>query len=136
MSPQRLPIQIYGVRSRKTGRDYHLAIASADVDYVTDGLILLASTDKEEIILLYASNDEYRLGPDKGSVLRAERENQRGNRKDLVGIVFDENMPSIKPELLDVAFRDIHDSRDHADAIAEVSQSKYRKSGGVLVDKR
>jgi hypothetical protein len=129
-----LPIAIYRVRSSIANREYHLAVPSADVDYVTDGLILLASTDKEEISLLYATSDEYQMEMLQSAISCAQRQNLKESRTDLVPIYLELNFRSpFKPKF---QFRDIFSTSNLTDTISEVSQDEFLFIGGSLRDLR
>ena len=121
-----LPIAIFLVRSPATQREYHLAIPSADCDYVTNGLLILASTEKEELSIVVATTEEYALGPTQaGGKLCAERINKQEGRSDL------------RPSIINFdkddgwAFYDIF-SKGAAELIREVTEKEYRAAGGVV----
>ena len=94
---------------------YHLAIPSADCDYVTAGLLIPESTEKEELSIVDATDKEYMIGQDEGSKLCAERINKKENRSDL------------KPSIISFCnndgffFQDIF-SDDYAETICRITQ--------------
>jgi hypothetical protein len=130
-----LPIQIIRVKSRGTGKEYHIAYPSADTDMATDGLFILVSKEKEEVQLHMAASDEYPLGPLDGAVLRAEKENQKNDRSDLVAVSVDLSTPSKTFGLGRFAYHDIFDENEHSDAIERVSVSEFTINGGVIEDR-
>lgn len=131
------PIEIVRVKSRNTGKIYCIAYPSADVDYVTEGLIILVSTERDEIQLHDADKDEYNMGPHEAGVIRAKKENEKQNRIDLRAVGIDLNTPSkIWRAVGSYAYHDIHDESGHADAIKLIGVENFLKSGGIILDKR
>ena len=130
------PIQIIKVKSRSTGKEYHIAFPQADTDMATDGLFILVSKEKEEIQLHMASGDEYPLGPHQGAQLRAKRENEKNQRNDLVAASVDLSTPADSRSCCRFAYHDAMDESEHADAIERISVEEFRAQGGRLEDLR
>jgi hypothetical protein len=130
-----LPIALYIVRSRTTMQTYVLANPSGDTDMVTDGLILLASVEQNELHILYAAEDEYSLGPYAATTLRARRENAKLNRHDLRPVSLDMNAISTTLRCVPFAFHDLI-ADGYADAIRELSIQEFTSNGGTVLDRR
>ena len=107
---------------------------SADTDMATDGVLLLASNHTSEIHIHFAAPDEYTLGPFEGAALRAERENERQERSDLVAIAScgPAHAQSAKFKF---SFIDIY-SGSYADPIETLKVDDYLKDGGNIIDHR
>ncbi len=79
----KLPGYIKWLKSKNTEKEFPIFIASADVDYVTDGLCAVTSIDEKLIVVGQANNEEYNLGPQEGEILFQKRANESLSRKDL-----------------------------------------------------
>ena len=126
------PIQVIRVKSRNTGKEYFSAYPSADVDYVTDGLLILVSNEKKEIQLHNAAGDEYAEGPYEGGMIRAERENKKQNRLDLRAVSIDLDTQSQPFSIERFAYHDIYDVDGHADATERITTKAFLASGGTI----
>jgi hypothetical protein len=138
-----LPLSILLVRSRRTGRQYYVGIPSADVDYVTDGLLVLTSKEKNEIVLTMATSEEYSLGLEEAGRRCATRLQEKLRREDLAAVVLNLDIPALKAvwrgrggSAWRFAFTDIYDPGDFADPVSALSHKEYVSSGGVVTDLR
>jgi hypothetical protein len=138
-----LPLSILRVRSRRNGVEFVVGIPSADVDYATDGLLVLTSTEKDELILCMATSEEYALGPDVGARRRAARLREQSGRTDLVPATASFDTPA-NPAVWSggthppcrFAFIDIFDPSGLADPVAPLSCKEFVDAGGQITDLR
>jgi len=137
------PLAIIQVKSRKSGRKYFVGIPSADVDSATDGLLVLSSKEKNELVLCMATAEEYLLGPDEACRRCAIRIQAKLGRDDLAPVLSDLDEPARKlawrgglSSSWKFAFIDIYDHDDFADPVSELTCQDYLSSGGVITDLR
>src|ERR1044071_7200278 len=135
------PLAIVLVKSRTSGREYCVGIPSADVDYVTDGLFVLTSREKNEIVLCMATAEEYPLGPDEGCRRCAIRLRNRLRRDDLAPVLSGFDEPARKSvwragqsSPWGFAFSDIYNQDDYADPVSALTCERFLSSGGVITD--
>ncbi|MCD6051624.1 MAG: hypothetical protein K0Q55_3033 [Verrucomicrobia bacterium] len=137
------PLAIVQVKSRKSGRKYFVGIPSADVDYVTDGLLVLTSKEKIELVLCMATKEEYPLGPVEACRRCAIRSQAKLGRDDLAPVLSNFDEPARKLASLgslflswNYAFVDIYYQDDFADPVSELTCEGFLSSGGLITDLR
>jgi hypothetical protein len=138
-----LPLAIIRVKSRTTGREYHVGVPSADCDYITDGLLVLTSKEKNEIVLCMSTGEEYPLGPNEGCQRCAIRIQDKLQRSDLAPVLSglkEQARKGVwrggKHMSWGFAFTDIFDPDDFSDPVSDVTCEAFLSSGGVITDLR
>ncbi|MDX1605744.1 MAG: hypothetical protein R3202_06095 [Candidatus Competibacterales bacterium] len=95
---------------------------------VTNGLLLLASIEFDEIQIHEADTMEYRAGPTAGARLLEARANRAQDRSDLRAILTDPGPP--------FAFFDIHAPNERLASLGVVGIRDYVADGGRIRDMR
>jgi len=144
MKIETFPGYVIWLKSMKSGQLFPSVVFSADVDYVTNGLISLTSKTKTELVVSEANDSEYRTYNSQSWERRINNELHRDDLRD-VGFIRKEDDPKpvglfesfqsyskrVKPTKY--YYRDITSEFGEAIHTREESISEYMASGGKII---
>jgi hypothetical protein len=144
MKIENIPGYFIWLKSLKTNKIFPHLIFSADVDYVTNGMVSLTSECKNEIVMTHLMPDEF-ISENESDL--AQRINSELNRNDLKEINFirRESVTSkkkffesyktywkrLKPDQM--YYQDISDSSCESIQVKKESISEFIKNGGKII---
>ena len=119
----RIPGYVQWVRSATSNREFPVLVFSADVDFVTEGMVSLTSVERNEVIATRAENDEWSEGDPRAIESRVNREL---SRQDLRHVDF------LRAEEDRFVYSDLFSAGGEACGTRRQTLREFREAGGVV----
>lgn len=144
MNIEKIPGYIIWIKSLKSENIFPHIIFSADVDFVTSGMISLTSKIKNEIVVSKLSFEELNSDGNQTWVKRINSELSRNDLKKIDFIRYENNTPkkkffeSVESYLKRLKpntnyYQDIHNSSSESIQVSKQSVSEFIKDGGNII---
>jgi hypothetical protein len=119
----RIPGFVQWVRSAASNREFPVLVFSADVDFVTEGMVSLTSVERNEVIATRAENDEWSRWDPRAIESRVNRELSRQDLR---------HVDLRRAEAGRCVYSDLFSADGEAYATRRQTLHEFRDAGGVV----